>query len=99
MTTSILRRLAVAAALGVFATAAFPMEAPEAEQCEVAKRVAIPKVDLPSVARVRELSNCRSEDLYYGITRSADYLAARQCAYLERNHRPIAEQGDFSGNM
>ena len=52
--------------------------------CAATAPLPIPKSDLPARAAMQGLADCDSEQIYYGIGRSADFVKARWCAYLER---------------
>jgi hypothetical protein len=43
-----------------------------------------PKSDYPSPEEAARLKDCSSEQLYYGIGRAVDAVAARKCALIER---------------
>lgn len=49
-----------------------------------------PKQDYPSPEEVKQLKDCSSEELYYGIGGPVDAAAARKCALIERD-RGLAE--------
>jgi uncharacterized protein YecT (DUF1311 family) len=58
--------------------------------CKEFEHVKLPDADRPSAGAKQALAHCDSADLYYGITRPADPVKARQCAYLEMgtDHEP-----------
>jgi uncharacterized protein YecT (DUF1311 family) len=59
--------------------------APEVrEACERVARLPDPPADRPTAADTATLKGCSSIDLYDGVGRAADPVAARKCAYLER---------------
>ena len=51
--------------------------------CDGVKDVALPAQDRPSPEEAKALTNCVSEDLYFGFGQPVDLAKARQCAYLE----------------
>lgn len=51
--------------------------------CKEVEHVKMPDADRPSAGAKQALAHCDSADLYYGITRPADPVKARQCAFLE----------------
>jgi TPR repeat protein len=67
--------------------------APPAE-CKASTYVPIQQTDLPAPADMDELAQCDSEQLYYGIGQPANFVKARQCAYLER---PEYQHGNGGG--
>ncbi|MBX9664602.1 hypothetical protein [Novosphingobium sp.] len=56
-----------------------------------------PASDWPSAREREELKGCDSEALYYGIGRTADPVAARKCALIEREREVGPSAPDFAG--
>jgi len=52
--------------------------------CERVAKLPDPPADRPTAAEAAALKGCSSVDLYDGVGRPADPVAARKCAYLER---------------
>jgi uncharacterized protein YecT (DUF1311 family) len=70
--------------LAFFAAEPTYVEPPSAEAtCTRVKRVPFPADDRPDQSQKTALRGCDSEDLYYGITGSADPGKARLCAYAQ----------------
>lgn len=51
--------------------------------CSGVKEVPLPPQDRPSPEDKKALTNCVSQDLYFGFGQPADPVKARKCAYLE----------------
>jgi hypothetical protein len=58
--------------------------------CERFDKTPFPAADLPTPDEQKALAGCDAEALYYGIGRPPDFVAARKCAYAERDdeHAP-----------
>ena len=54
--------------------------------CAKVKDVAVPAADLPTAAEIKNLTDCRSQDLYFGLGGSKDSVKARKCAFAEIEH-------------
>lgn len=52
-------------------------------RCAGVQQTEFPASDRPNAAQRAALRDCDSEDLYYGITRAADPVRARLCAYTQ----------------
>lgn len=65
--------------------------------CRSVAHLSPPASDYPDAQTVRRLKSCSSETLYYGVGRPKDYVAARQCALLERADRRSADTERLHG--
>jgi uncharacterized protein YecT (DUF1311 family) len=64
--------------------------------CDKAESIAIPANDAPSIGEKASLNGCSSNDLYFGIGAAKNFLAARKCAYVQREQ---SSDADDSGNL
>jgi uncharacterized protein YecT (DUF1311 family) len=53
--------------------------------CDKAESLRLPPQDTPSGAETAKLKGCSSRNLFYGISKASDYVAARKCAFMERS--------------
>ena len=51
--------------------------------CAAVKDVQLPEQDQPTADEKKSLSNCSSQDFYFGFAQPADPVKARKCAYVE----------------
>lgn len=58
--------------------------------CQKLSETSIPSADQPDAALADTLKKCDAADLYYGFSQPANFIQARQCAYLKQDYGVLA---------
>lgn len=98
---SIVNFLVLAAQLVLFSSFALSQQVETDDEqpaaCKEYEHVPMPATDVPTAQDRKDLASCDAQNLYFGFDRPADPVAARKCAYIQREEGKTTADIAFGG--